>query len=624
MAVKEITRRAQPGDPALAHFRREAEITGMLEHPGIVPVYQFGVDENSGRSFYAMRFLGKRTLQDVITEYHERREAGDEDRMLRHRLLTAFVNVCQAVAHAHSRKVIHRDLKPENIAIDSFGQIVLLDWGLAKINEATGMHEVNGKVEPGDLHSIGSTQAGRVLGTPLYMAPEQAAGRLDQVDELTDIYGLGGILYAILTGNAPHAGQIKATGANSKASQVFSAIVASEIVAPRHLIPEIPAELDAVCMKALSKKRYLRYASATDLADDVERYRAGTPVSAYEAPLKHRITRWMSAHPTLTQLALLLTALAILGGAAIGVTARRGREALAEARYKSLQDFTSELEMSLQFEIQELIQDARFVTDFPITLAITATQDRDGTVPKTTVVGDSVLDFSTASPKEWLERQGRLFDGILEANPAYLVVSNVRFVEPNMTELVRSERLAAGMPPRRVPYEQLYSGKNPESDSELSELRSGQVILTTGDQLAESVPTKNRSPLVVIALCPIFDSSGKFFGINVIELDVQKRLEELLHSTAHDEVDVFITNHEGQIALSYQDGKVDRPAKGRSIASRFPRLNTVFGNAAEDTEYGDSKSLVAVRVGLGNDDTSAEIGIIATTLESEPSAKRTR
>lgn len=120
-----------------------------------------------------MRFMGKRTLQDAITEYHERREAGNEDELLKHRLITSFVNVCQAVAHAHSRKVIHRDLKPENIAIDSFGQIVLLDWGLSKINEETGMYEVKGEAELGDLHNIGSPHAGRVLGTPLYMAPEQ-------------------------------------------------------------------------------------------------------------------------------------------------------------------------------------------------------------------------------------------------------------------------------------------------------------------------------------------------------------------------------------------------------------------------------------------------------------------
>ena len=133
VAVKEITRQLDEDEEAMSHFRREAEITGRLEHPGIVPIYQYGTDTKTGRGFYAMRFLGKRTLHDALVEYHERRESGKEDPMMRHHLITAFVNVCQAVAHAHSRNVIHRDLKPDNIGFDAQGNLKLIDLGLGRV-----------------------------------------------------------------------------------------------------------------------------------------------------------------------------------------------------------------------------------------------------------------------------------------------------------------------------------------------------------------------------------------------------------------------------------------------------------------------------------------------------------
>ncbi len=161
VAVKELAGDARVGNIALEHFRREAEITGRLEHPGIVPIYQFGVDDKSGKAFYAMRFLGRRTLQDAIDEYHERRESGAEEKILLHRLLSSFVSVCHSVGHAHAQKVIHRDLKPSNVALDEFGQVTLLDWGLSKVNDETGMYQVAGRTEPGDLHDLRSAHNGR-------------------------------------------------------------------------------------------------------------------------------------------------------------------------------------------------------------------------------------------------------------------------------------------------------------------------------------------------------------------------------------------------------------------------------------------------------------------------------
>ncbi len=166
VAIKEISGRDNPA--VLERFRREAKITGQLEHPGIVPIYQLGDDQQTGEAFYAMRFLGKSTLHDSIMEYHERRSEGDEDPMLIRQLLTDFVNVCQAIGHAHSRKVIHRDLKPENIAIDSFGQVIVIDWGIAKVIDEHSSIESVSDLDIGTSNGQ-STMQGQILGTPLYM-----------------------------------------------------------------------------------------------------------------------------------------------------------------------------------------------------------------------------------------------------------------------------------------------------------------------------------------------------------------------------------------------------------------------------------------------------------------------
>ena len=191
VAIKEMKPAALESEVAWQRFHREAEITGHLEHPGIVPLYQFGLDSETQQPFYAMRFVGKRTLQDAIREHHDRGPCRDKEGLMLHRLLGDFLRVCQAIAYAHSRGVIHRDLKPENVAIDSFGQVIVLDWGLARVLESAELGTHLLLDEQGDDSLLGQTMAGEVVGTPLYMSPEQAAGDLDAIDERTDVYGLG-------------------------------------------------------------------------------------------------------------------------------------------------------------------------------------------------------------------------------------------------------------------------------------------------------------------------------------------------------------------------------------------------------------------------------------------------
>lgn len=283
VAIKEMNFKALQSEKAWLRFNREAEITGHLEHPNVVPLYQYGTDPMSGEPFYAMRFVGKRTLADAIEEYHERCKNAFCDPLSLHRLLSAFQDVCQAIAYAHSRGVVHRDLKPENVALDSFGQVIVLDWGLAKLAEDGELGTQLSGMEHLSDSALMHTMAGEVIGTPLYMAPEQATGDLDAVDYKTDIYGLGGILFSILTGSAPHSNCNIEDHAELSVKGVLKAIAENETPTPGS-IRSVPADLEAICTKAMSRKKYARHESASELADEVESWMVnqGTKNARYE------------------------------------------------------------------------------------------------------------------------------------------------------------------------------------------------------------------------------------------------------------------------------------------------------------------------------------------------------
>ena len=273
VAIKELNSDALESPIAWQRFHREAEITGHLEHPNVVPLYQFGEDATTGEPFYAMRFVGKRTLADAIVEHYDRVEAGEDCSLGLHRLLSVFLDVCQAIAYAHSRGVIHRDINPENVALDNFGQVIVLDWGLAKILEDG---ELATKLTSNVLLSdsaLTNTLQGDIVGTPLYMAPEQAAGDLDSVDDKTDIYGLGAVLFSILSGSAPH--QNSVPDGESVLSDILKTISEGETPRVRQFKKCVPFALDEICAKAMAHKPHLRFDAVTDLATAVESWMAG-------------------------------------------------------------------------------------------------------------------------------------------------------------------------------------------------------------------------------------------------------------------------------------------------------------------------------------------------------------
>lgn len=242
---------------ASARFEREAQVTGKLNHPGVVPVHDRGVDE-LGRIFYTMKAIDGRSLAEALTQA--------PDRQARLALLDVLIDACDAMAAAHAAGVVHRDLKPANIMLGPFGETLVVDWGLARASAAD--EHIDHLAEPSTPEM---TRAGTIMGTPLYMAPEQARG--ERVDVRADVWSLGAILYELLTGQAPHHGR--------GVGLVLKAAATSAAPAVHERAPDAPAELAAVAMRALAFRPDDRYQSAAELADELRRWRDGRRVRAY-------------------------------------------------------------------------------------------------------------------------------------------------------------------------------------------------------------------------------------------------------------------------------------------------------------------------------------------------------
>jgi tetratricopeptide (TPR) repeat protein/tRNA A-37 threonylcarbamoyl transferase component Bud32 len=292
VALKQILDHHADDPLSRTRFLIEAEITGGLEHPGIVPVYGLG-HYGDGRPYYAMRFIRGDSLKDAIATFHAdeslKRDPGQKSLALR-KLLRRFVDVCNAIDYAHGRGVLHRDLKPGNVIVGKHGETLVVDWGLAKPmgSSKVGPHSDERTLMPSASSGSGETLPGSAIGTPAYMSPEQACGDLERLGPRSDVYSLGATLYCLLTGKAPFEG--------TDLGAVLRAVQKGAFPRPREVAPSIDRALEAVCLKAMATKPEGRYATARALADDVERWAADEPVSAYRDPVGVRLARWARKH----------------------------------------------------------------------------------------------------------------------------------------------------------------------------------------------------------------------------------------------------------------------------------------------------------------------------------------
>jgi len=294
VAIK-ILRKASARDLDRARFLEEAQVTGQLQHPSIMPVYELG--RLRDQVAFVMRRIEGRSLKDVISGLR-RGDPETERNYGRMRLLNIFHQLCLAVAYAHTRQVVHRDLKPSNVMLGDFGEVVLLDWGLCKIIGAATRSTRSTSERWKTVH-------GQIIGTPAYMAPEQAMGLIDQVDQRTDVYGLGAILYHLMTLRPPFSGKSN--------REIVNRVLKERVRPPSERAPdrEIPSELEDICLRCLAREQNQRYPNARALAEAIRRVLdapgAGTGAMSRVDNLVRRGVAAMTRQDSLLEDAALIT-----------------------------------------------------------------------------------------------------------------------------------------------------------------------------------------------------------------------------------------------------------------------------------------------------------------------------
>lgn len=301
-------------------FLKEARITAQLEHPSIVPVHEIGRRSN-GTLYYTMKLVRGKTLGKAL------RHA--KSPIARLALLSHYRDLCQAIAYAHSRNVIHRDIKPSNVMIGEFGETVVIDWGLAKVLGQTDQYETAlaetwNELTDQSFDRLARTTPGARVGTPQYMSPEQAEGRIPDIDQKSDVFALGVLLYEILTGVRPFSG--------SSAVDLLNNIRLTDHVPVNVVEPSVPKELSSICDRALQKVPENRYLSANDLRDDIDRFLTGAIVQAYQYSPVELARRVYERNQPVIHTALAASVLFIAMGVIAAVNVIRSRNEAVNAR----------------------------------------------------------------------------------------------------------------------------------------------------------------------------------------------------------------------------------------------------------------------------------------------------
>ena len=323
----------------LKRFLEEAQVTGQLDHPGVVPVHALGLDKN-GAIYFTMRLVRGRDLQKIF----ELVQSGEEGWSTT-RALGVMLKVCEAMAYAHSKAIIHRDLKPANIMVGRFGEVYVMDWGLARVLGHDDVHDMridvpDPKVQShsdldvrekfAELDASLKTMDGDIVGTPSYMPPEQARGRQAEIGPAADIYAIGAMLYHLLAGSVPYVLEGEKLSPLATLRRVLEG-------APPPLVEmnaDVPGELEAITEKAMQREPAERYASMEELAEDLRAFLEGRVVSAYETGAVAEIRKWIARNRALAGASVLAIVALIVGLAVSSVLyVRADRNAtLAEER----------------------------------------------------------------------------------------------------------------------------------------------------------------------------------------------------------------------------------------------------------------------------------------------------
>jgi len=321
------------GSRSTGRFLEEAQITAQLDHPGVVPVHELGVDEE-GRPFFTMKLVRGRELSEVFDLAAAGREGWSPTRVL-----WVLLRVCETLGFAHQKGVIHRDLKPANVMVGSFGEVYVMDWGLARVlgrAERSSRQDAperslvrSDRRSAGDATSPGLlTQDGDVVGTPAYMAPEQARGEVDALDSRADVYAVGAMLYHLLSGQAPYV----PVGTRPTAGAVLQMLIEGPPRRLAVLAPRAAPELIAICERAMSRDRERRYADVGELGEDLRAFLESRVVRAYDTGAAAELRKWIARH-RVEATAVAAAALALGASLVVALTQKaRADESAARAR----------------------------------------------------------------------------------------------------------------------------------------------------------------------------------------------------------------------------------------------------------------------------------------------------
>src|SRR5258708_3909141 len=334
VAIKRMRPELDSKDDVL-RFVKEAQVTGKLEHPGIVPVHDLGID-SQGRLCFSLKLIEGESLKSIIAKRKSVQEISVgvryKDVYTTLRMIEIFISVCQAVAYAHSKGVIHRDLKPDNIMLGRYGEALVVDWGIAKVL-ADNVPDDQATVPLSSVDDLAPEKSveGRISWTPAYMPPEQTQRLVNSIDERSDVYALGAMLYTIIAGRPPYEG-----------GSAFEVLKKVQQGPPRPLssgtvgFHPVPRELKAICNKAMAREPENRYASAEELRDDVLAYLEDMPVQASSPGLWERSRKWLKRNRKQSQTVFVtaFTAIVLVSGAYYGYREWRVRGLLGNAQQK--------------------------------------------------------------------------------------------------------------------------------------------------------------------------------------------------------------------------------------------------------------------------------------------------
>lgn len=410
VAVKEMKERFADDESSRRRFMLEAEITGGLEHPGVVPVYGFG-RYRDGRPFYAMRFIRGTSLRDAIQKFHQQdwrhSEGPETHEIAMRRLLTRFIDVCNTIYYAHRRGILHRDIKPSNIMLGDYGETLVVDWGLAKTmarsKEPTDSSlPSESTLMPSASDRVDATILGRAIGSPPYMSPEQAGGEQEHLGAATDIYSLGATLYTLLTNARPFEGE--------STEQILQRVKLGQFRPPRELKPATPKPLESICLKAMALRPVDRYPTVRHLVRDLEKFLANEPIAAHRESLADRMQRVSRRHRSLViaGMASLMLITLISTGASLIINRWRVR---AETSAKTADDLAKmeskarEVAIAKQQEAELAMERSDRVREYLANVLRSPDPERDGrTVTVVDLLDSQVAQLEDSFPDDKIVR----------------------------------------------------------------------------------------------------------------------------------------------------------------------------------------------------------------------------